>query len=483
NGRYRYFGGRRQWDTRGSSNLSELHQRLSEIMIRRLKAEVLTQLPPKIRQRIPFDLPKDAAKEASASFAEWERLMKGLGSGVIGTDSNPSTQVMSLVTRMYKQTAVAKAGAVKDYIKMMLEAEQLKFLVFAHHLTMLQACTEAAIEAKAGYIRIDGSVPSSERMQLVNKFQSDPETRVAILSIQAAGQGLTLTAASHVVFAELYWNPGHIKQAEDRAHRIGQTASVNVHYLIAKGTFDTAMWAMLNRKETVTGSTLNGRKEYLKADEGDKDKWEFLNFSDAWEPSEMLLPPERNSGDYKEDVFFTHFEKEKQHDIRSFFSPGGSKEKKRKRTGDEETSPSETTGRGTSSEEREEIKETESIPDEDFSPQVKRLRTPQPSPSLRPQRGGKRRSSAGGKLPSSPSFFSSMNPRKLLETGPTSEWSCVSCTYSNSGLMPYCEMCNVKRPSSTAPSGALVFVMVFDDGKSEEMDLQLVFYLLHRLLS
>ncbi|GLD64821.1 DNA annealing helicase and endonuclease ZRANB3 isoform X1, partial [Lates japonicus] len=85
-------------------------------------------------------------------------------------------------------TDTCRAGAVKDYIKMMLEAEQLKFLVFAHHLTMLQACTEAVIEAKAGYIRIDGSVPSSERIQLVHKFQNDPETRVAILSILAAGQ-------------------------------------------------------------------------------------------------------------------------------------------------------------------------------------------------------------------------------------------------------------------------------------------------------
>ncbi|KAE8278650.1 DNA annealing helicase and endonuclease ZRANB3 Annealing helicase 2 [Larimichthys crocea] len=82
NAHYRYFGPRRQWDCRGASNLEELHQRLSQIMIRRLKAEVLTQLPPKIRQRIPFDLPKEAAKEASASFAEWERLMKGLGSGI-----------------------------------------------------------------------------------------------------------------------------------------------------------------------------------------------------------------------------------------------------------------------------------------------------------------------------------------------------------------------------------------------------------------
>ena len=58
----RLFGNRRQWDCRGASHLEELHQRLSEIMIRRLKVQVLPQLPPKIRQRIPFDLHKDAAK-------------------------------------------------------------------------------------------------------------------------------------------------------------------------------------------------------------------------------------------------------------------------------------------------------------------------------------------------------------------------------------------------------------------------------------
>uniref|UniRef100_A0A8C4IE39 Zinc finger, RAN-binding domain containing 3 n=1 Tax=Dicentrarchus labrax TaxID=13489 RepID=A0A8C4IE39_DICLA len=468
NAHYRYFGRQRQWDCRGASNLQELHQRLSQIMIRRLKAEVLTQLPPKIRQRIPFDLPKEAVKEASASFTEWERLMKGLGSGV-GTMDNPFNQVMGLVTQMYKQTAIAKAGAVKDYIKMMLEAEQLKFLVFAHHLTMLQACTEAVIEAKAGYIRIDGSVPSSERIQLVHKFQSDPDTRVAILSIQAAGQGLTFTAASHVVFAELYWNPGHIKQAEDRAHRIGQTSSVNVHYLIAKGTFDTVMWSMLNKKETVTGSTLNGRKEYLKADEGDKDKWEFLNFADAWTPSEMALQLEGNMGNVKDDLFFTHCEKEKQHDIRSFFSPSASKEKKRKRTDNEKTSPSvssETTaapaGSGTNSEKREEKKEkscsqTCATPDQDFSPQLKRLRTPQPSPSPRSRYGGKRRSTAGGIGSSSPgTLFSLMAPRKLSEPDPpTKTWSCGACTYSNSSLLPYCEMCEFPCSSSAVRSGRL----------------------------
>uniref|UniRef100_A0A674NLM9 Zinc finger RANBP2-type containing 3 n=1 Tax=Takifugu rubripes TaxID=31033 RepID=A0A674NLM9_TAKRU len=426
NAHYKFFGPRRQWDCRGASNLDELHQRLSQIMIRRLKAEVLTQLPPKVRQRIPFDLPKEAAKEASATFAEWEILMKGQRSGVETTE-NPFTQVMGLVTQMYKQTAVAKAGAVKDYIKMMLEAEKIKFLVFAHHLTMLQACTEAVIEAKAGYIRIDGSVPSSERIQLVHKFQNDPETRVAVLSIQAAGQGLTFTAASHVVFAELYWNPGHIKQAEDRAHRIGQTSSINVHYLIAKGTFDTVMWSMLNRK-TVTGSTLNGRKEYLKADEGDKDKWEFLNFADAWTPTEKVLPLQGNTGILKDDVFFTHFEKEKQHDIRSFFSPNASREKKRKRIEDEKSPGSDKNWEDQEQKDEKSYSQSSTPPDQDFSPQVKRLRTPTPD--------------------------SLTAPRNLSTSDPSPEvWSCGACTYSNSSLLPYCEMCEYPRSSSALKSG------------------------------
>ncbi|XP_027691538.1 DNA annealing helicase and endonuclease ZRANB3 isoform X5 [Vombatus ursinus] len=319
NAHVRYFGKRAQWDSRGASNLGELHQLLSNIMIRRLKTEVLTQLPPKIRQRVPFDLPSAAAKELNTSFEEWEKLMRAPHSGATETGSH-FFQAMGLMTRMFKQTAIAKAGAAKDYIKMMLQNDSLKFLVFAHHLSMLQACTEAVIESKVRYIRIDGSVPSSERIYLVNQFQKDPDTRVAILSIQAAGQGLTFTAATHVIFAELYWDPGHIKQAEDRAHRIGQCSSVNIHYLIANGTLDTLMWGMLNRKAIVTGSTLNGRKEKLEAEEGDKEKWDFLKFAEAWTPNE-------NFEEIRNEVLFTHFEKEKQHDIRAFFLPKHNKKR------------------------------------------------------------------------------------------------------------------------------------------------------------
>ncbi|NXP54382.1 ZRAB3 endonuclease, partial [Heliornis fulica] len=449
NARVRFFGKRTHWDCRGASNLEELHQLLSEIMIRRLKNDVLTQLPPKVRQRIPFDLPQAAAKNMNTVFAEWEKLMRNLNSDA--TESHFS-QVMNLITRMYKETAIAKAGAVKDYIKMMLENDKLKFLVFAHHLSMLQACTEAVIESKVRYIRIDGSVPSAERIHLVNQFQKDPDTRVAILSIQAAGQGLTFTAATHVVFAELYWDPGHIKQAEDRAHRIGQCSSVNIHFLIAKGTMDTLMWAMLNRKAKVTGSTLNGKKEKMQAEEGDKEKWDFLSFAETWTPNESV-------GDPQNEILFTHFEKERQHDIRSFFSPKSSNEKKRKIFSDNEP--------------LHEDSESPEVAKEDVEKSNLNLDSTRTSDGDRIchestcERDAKRARSIIGSTPvnsskktplagKKSSLFSQKNNEVLpcgLNTsskGTTlnEAWHCSACTYSNNELLPYCEMCNCPQSSN-----------------------------------
>ncbi|XP_055236818.1 DNA annealing helicase and endonuclease ZRANB3 isoform X7 [Gorilla gorilla gorilla] len=430
NAHIRYFGKRPQWDCRGASNLNELHQLLSDIMIRRLKTEVLTQLPPKVRQRIPFDLPSAAAKELNTSFEEWEKIMRTPNSGAMET-------VMGLITRMFKQTAIAKAGAVKDYIKMMLQNDSLKFLVFAHHLSMLQACTEAVIENKTRYIRIDGSVSSSERIHLVNQFQKDPDTRVAILSIQAAGQGLTFTAASHVVFAELYWDPGHIKQAEDRAHRIGQCSSVNIHYLIANGTLDTLMWGMLNRKAQVTGSTLNGRKEKIQAEEGDKEKWDFLQFAEAWTPND-------SSEELRKEALFTHFEKEKQRDIRSFFVPQPKKRQlmtscdESKRFQEENTvvssDPTKTAAR--------DIIDYES----DVEPETKRLKLAASEDHCSPSE----ETPSQSKQIRTPLVESVQEAKAQLTTPafPVEGWQCSLCTYINNSVLPYCEMCETPQGSA-----------------------------------
>jgi SWI/SNF-related matrix-associated actin-dependent regulator 1 of chromatin subfamily A len=110
--------------------------------------------------------------------------------------------------------------------------------VFAHHKNVLDGIEKFIRGASdlPGYIRIDGSTPVDQRQEYVNQFQHDDDCRVALLSITAAGMGITLHAAAHVVFAELHWTPAYLAQAEDRVHRIGQRSHCLIHYVLARNT-------------------------------------------------------------------------------------------------------------------------------------------------------------------------------------------------------------------------------------------------------
>ncbi|KAI5437409.1 hypothetical protein KIW84_023500 [Lathyrus oleraceus] len=103
----------------------------------------------------------------------------------------------NLINKIYTDSAEAKIPAVLDYLGTVIEKK------------------------KVGCIRIDGGTPSGSRQQLVTEFQEKDSIKAAVLSIKAGGVGLTLTAASTVLFAELSWTPGDLIQAEDRVHRIG----------------------------------------------------------------------------------------------------------------------------------------------------------------------------------------------------------------------------------------------------------------------
>jgi SWI/SNF-related matrix-associated actin-dependent regulator 1 of chromatin subfamily A len=144
-------------------------------------------------------------------------------------------------TALWKRTAEVKLPAILEYIADLLDSGH-KMLIFAHHQSIMDALQDHMVTLKTSYMRIDGHTPTNTRQQLCDSFQSNSLIRVALLSITAASTGLTLTAATTVLFAELFFNPGTMIQAEDRAHRIGQTDNVNVHYLLARGTTDDRIW-------------------------------------------------------------------------------------------------------------------------------------------------------------------------------------------------------------------------------------------------
>uniref|UniRef100_A0A3Q3K5K4 SWI/SNF-related matrix-associated actin-dependent regulator of chromatin subfamily A-like protein 1 n=1 Tax=Monopterus albus TaxID=43700 RepID=A0A3Q3K5K4_MONAL len=231
------------WDYSGSSNLGELKLLLEEcLMLRRLKSDVLSQLPAKQRKVVTVTIDGINTSTKAALSAAAKALTKSYGK------KNKEKEALLI---FYGHTAEAKLQAIMEYITDMLECGREKFLVFAHHKLVLDHITSELGKKNVNFIRIDGSTPSAERQQLCENFQFSTQTCVAVLSITAANMGLTLHSADLVIFAELFWNPGVLLQAEDRVHRIGQTSNVNIHYIVAKGTADDHLWLLIQRKMNV----------------------------------------------------------------------------------------------------------------------------------------------------------------------------------------------------------------------------------------
>jgi SWI/SNF-related matrix-associated actin-dependent regulator 1 of chromatin subfamily A len=124
-----------------------------------------------------------------------------------------------------------------------------KVVVMAHHHDVVDILTEAL--AEYGVVSLTGRDNQADRQTSIDRFQDHPEVRVFVGSIQAAGIGITLTAASTVVFAELDWVPGNMSQAEDRCHRIGQTDSVLVQHVVLDGSIDARLAKTLVEKQAV----------------------------------------------------------------------------------------------------------------------------------------------------------------------------------------------------------------------------------------
>ncbi|XP_071102073.1 SWI/SNF-related matrix-associated actin-dependent regulator of chromatin subfamily A-like protein 1 [Haliotis cracherodii] len=256
----RYCDGKQQpwgWDFSGASNMAELQLLLEErIMIRRQKKDVLSQLPAKVRQMVlldPQSIKSNKDLKNSSKLLDHKNL-KGM-------------ERRGALLEYFHHTCTAKTKAVRDYILDMLESDK-KFIVFAHHQEMLDAVEDAIVSCKNGpeFIRIDGKTSSEERNIRCQRFQNSESVKAAVLSITAANAGLNMAAATVVVFAELFWNPGILVQAEDRAHRIGQMDCVNVHYLVAQATADDYIWPLIQSKLEVLSKAGLTKDNFSEAD-------------------------------------------------------------------------------------------------------------------------------------------------------------------------------------------------------------------------
>ena len=244
---------------RGAKNIDELYHVLtSGIMVRRLKKDVLTQLPAKRRQQVQLRLGADGMRALRKISGQMDKVRAMMRAGKDLAELRQENN--ALLMQLYVKSAEAKTAAVTEYVKMLVESE-LKFLVFGHHQLMLDAIECCLREKKVKFIRIDGKTPQRARGGLVKTFQEQEDCLVAVLSFGAASEGITLTAASTVVMAELNWKPGTLVQAEDRVHRVGQAASVNIHYLHAEDTIDDIIWPNVQNKLELVGQMLDGKND------------------------------------------------------------------------------------------------------------------------------------------------------------------------------------------------------------------------------
>jgi SWI/SNF-related matrix-associated actin-dependent regulator 1 of chromatin subfamily A len=259
------------WDLKGASNLGELQEKLrSTIMIRRLKKDVLKELPAKRRQVI--EMPTNGygdivSKEMEAWNAQQDKLDELRArvelARVLDNQEAYNDAVANLkagaqaafeeISKLRHATALAKLPLVISHINDVLEGDS-KVVVFAHHKDVVARLKE---EYGDKAVVLVGDTKLEKRQEAVDRFQNDPNVKVFIGSIKAAGVGITLTASSHVIFVELDWVPGNLSQAEDRCHRIGQFDSVFIQHLVLEGSLDAVMANALVEKQKVIDEALD----------------------------------------------------------------------------------------------------------------------------------------------------------------------------------------------------------------------------------
>ncbi|MFZ1925200.1 MAG: DEAD/DEAH box helicase, partial [Solirubrobacteraceae bacterium] len=262
-GRLADFGSGAQFGRRfkGVDAHVRLHWHLrSRCFVRRLKVDVLPQLPAKTRTVVPVELDNESEyRLAETDVIAWLRS-RPLDLSELDAKVAAALRAERLVrlNALKMLAARGKLHAALAWIHDFCSSGE-RLVVFARHREIQRAVVERFPHA----LHILGEDTHAARDASLEAFQAadSSENQLIVCSIEVAGQGLTLTQASNVAFLELDWTPAKHDQAEDRCHRIGQQDAVNAWYLLAAGTIDESMATLLERKRAIIGAVTDGREE------------------------------------------------------------------------------------------------------------------------------------------------------------------------------------------------------------------------------
>ncbi len=248
-----------------SDKMERLHRMIRPFILRRLKGDVLTDLPEKLEENIYAKLEGEQLALYNAHVQKLRSELDGKSEREFSTDK---IQILAELTKLrqiccdpallfdgYKGES-AKTQMCLDLIANAAGSGH-KVLLFSQFTSMLERLAEQLGRAGITYYMLTGSVGKEKRMQMVESFQTD-DVPVFCISLKAGGTGLNLTAADIVIHYDPWWNVAVQNQATDRAHRIGQKHVVTVYKLVSEGTIEEKIVDIQNRKKQLAEQVLEG---------------------------------------------------------------------------------------------------------------------------------------------------------------------------------------------------------------------------------
>jgi SWI/SNF-related matrix-associated actin-dependent regulator of chromatin subfamily A-like protein 1 len=251
------------WNVNGASNLDELRERTSPLLLRLLKENVL-DLPEKIITPVYLTLKSKEYENVMGEYFDW-----------VKNNPKESKSLSVQFTKLMKVRQIIADEKIKNTIELIentLEQER-KVIVFSNFTNSLYKIYE---HFKKIAVKLDGSSTMKQRQDSVDKFQNEDKIKVFVGNIKAAGVGLTLTSADVVIFNDLSFVPADHSQAEDRAYRIGQKNSVSVLYPIFENTIEGIIYDMLDRKKKIISTVLGDN--LIEGDVSEDILTQILNF-------------------------------------------------------------------------------------------------------------------------------------------------------------------------------------------------------------